>query len=116
MSPPACGLPGGAAYPQYIEFPVEYDAAGFPDNGGNVGGSTKNGLYAFYLNEIRSAVQNVTNAPGGEPAFACNPPQSGLSSLLQYLYAVQGIAGSKSLPLGPPLITGPIPSNDVPQW
>ncbi|KAK9821513.1 hypothetical protein WJX74_005898 [Apatococcus lobatus] len=116
VSPPASALPSGVTYPQYTEYPVAYDAAGFPDAGGDVSGKTKAGQYAFFLNEIRSAVQNVTSAPGGDPAFACNPPQSGLPSLLQYLYAVQGIAGSKTLPLGSPLVTGPIPDRDVPQW
>lgn len=116
MSPSASALPSGATYPQYTEYPVAYDAAGFPDNGGDVSGSPPQGQYAFYLNEIRSAVQNVTSAPGGDPAFACNPPQDDLSSLLEFLDSVQGIAGSRSLPLGPPLVTGPIPSNDVPQW
>ena len=116
MSPPASALPSGATYPQYTEITPVYDQSGYPDADGDISGSTQAGQYAFFLNEIRSAVQNVTSAPGGDAAFACNPPQTGLSSLLQYLYSVQGIAGDKTLPLGIPLVTGPIPDRDVPQW
>ena len=112
------GSPGKTPPPPhtpYTEYPATYDVEGFPDAGGDVSGSTQAGQYAFYLNEIRSAVQNVTSPPE-DPAFDCNPPQGGLSSLLQFLEAVQGIAGDKTLPLGPPLLTGPIGEYDVPQW
>ncbi len=120
MSPPAAALPAGATYPQYTQYNASYDAAGYPDNSGDVSGKADNyaflsGKYAFYLNEIRSAVQNVTSAPSGASAFACNPAVPALNPLLQYLSSVQGIAGSRTLPLSPPLVTGPLPAGKIPQ-
>ena len=118
VSAPANEVPRGTTYPFYAQYPVAYDAAGFPDYNGDVSGhyTGPDAQYAFYLNEIRSAVQNVTSAPQGDAPFACNPAVPKLDPLLQYLYAVQGIAGDASLPLGPPLRTGPLPAGDIPQY
>ena len=115
MSPPAAQLSGGAQYPQYTQYSPTSDNAGFLDNNGDVSGTTQQGKYAFYLNEIRSAIQNVTSAPHGESAFACNPANPQLDPLLQYLYEVQGIAGDQTLPLSPPLVTGPLPAGTIAQ-
>ena len=115
---------GGAPYPVYTKFPPVYDSnAGYPDNNGDVSGKYSNpteyaqGQYAYFLNEIRSAIQNVSsaNVPLAGPAFACNPDVNELDDLLQYLYTVQGIAGDQSLPLSPPLVTGPLPPGKIAQ-
>ena len=116
ISPPASQLPANAAYPKFTEYPVRYDKAGYPAHGGDVSGKdhTHGGQYAFYLNEIRSAVQNVTSPPSGDinEAFACNPAVPALRSLLNFLIAVQGNA---TLPISPPLVTGPLPDGEIPQ-
>ncbi len=114
---------GGAPYPTYKKFSPVYDAVGYPDNNGDVSGKYSNpteyaqGQYAYFLNEIRSAIQNVTSAdvPLDGPAFACNPAVNELNDLLQYLYEVQGIAGDQTLPLSPPLVTGPLPPGTIAQ-
>ncbi|KAK9816352.1 hypothetical protein WJX74_009994 [Apatococcus lobatus] len=109
-------------YPHFHEFPLYIDPkTGLPADGGCVRDGTADAPcattgYSFHLNEMRSAIQNVTSAPVGDPAFACNPPQSELSGLLQYFYEIQGTSADNALPLGPPLATGPIPAGDVPQW
>ncbi|KAK9818814.1 hypothetical protein WJX74_004686 [Apatococcus lobatus] len=105
--------------PHYVRYNVTLDAAGYPDANEDVlNKNNPRSQYAFYLNDIRSAIQNVTSAPYGEPAFACNSKlwnNTGLDDVLQWLYNVQGIAGDATLPLGPPLETGPLPPNAIPQ-
>ena len=116
MSPPAAQLTGGLQYPQYNRYPFVPDSnAGYPDNNEDVSGTTQQGQYAFYLNEIRTAIQNVTEAPDGDTEFACNPSNPLLDPLLQYLYEAQGTAGNFALPLSPPLITGPLPAGTIEQ-
>ena len=121
MSPPGAQLAAGAQWPQYIQYPPTFDSVGsleisrYLGSNGEVNGTTEQGTYAFYLNEIRSAIQNVSSSPHGESAFACNPANPGLDPLLQYLYAVQGISGDGTLPLSPPLVTGPLPAGKIPQ-
>ncbi len=140
VSPPAADFPPEVQYPQFQEYKPRFDAigptAGYPNNGGNPeygscdinAGDSPNhtdkygdcGLlkYTYYLNEIRSAVQNVTSPPQGEAAFACNPAipaYPGLNPLLQFLNQVQGIAGGRTLPLSPILVTGPLAAGEIPQ-
>ncbi len=122
VSLPAAALPAGA-YPQYTQYNASYDVSGYPNHNNDVSGTADNydfysGKYAFYLNQIRSAVQNVTSPPNDDSdlEFACNPDNYGLSNLLLYLQAVQGIAGGpRTLPFSPPLITGPLPAGKIPQ-
>ena len=103
--------------PHYNRYNVTLDSYGYPDANEDVLNKTNpSSQYAFYLNDIRSAIQNVTSPPYGEPAFACNGQlwnNTGLDDVLQWLYVVQGIAGDQSLPLGPPLETGPLPPNAI---
>ena len=113
VSPPAHDLANeGQAYPSYTQWPAQYDASGRPDNDGDVSGLSYKGTYAYYFNEIRAAVQNITSPPA-DSAFACNAPNSQLDPLLQYLTTIQG---STTLPLGTPLATGPLIAGEVPQW
>lgn len=106
--------------PQYICYNVTLDSHGYPDANEDVlNKSNASSQYAFYLNDIWSAIQNVSGAPYGDPAFACNDKlwnNTGLNDVQQWLYNVQGIAGDLTLPIGPPLETGPLPPNAIAQY
>ncbi len=125
VTPPGAQLGDNMAlYPSWKKFPPVYDSnAGYPDNNGDVsdeyGRSNPieyaQGQYAHFLNVIRSAIQNVSTAGLAGPAFKCNPDVNELDDLLQYLYTVQGIAGDQTLPISPPLVTGPLPPGEIAQ-